>query len=196
MVHILRLNEMANTTYGSVREYFNRLLMEVVERGAKEYSYATYDGVDYAPIEIGEDFCGMSSQSPVSRINSNKITNAFEKECRNKGLDNNNADFDFMCKNEITIDLTNDKAPVRKGGYNFGKYKINEIPSVTIRTQSTLMDIDGCGEYETDDFFKEEVVFDQPIIVANGSPYLSKRDEAKLVAVMKRAADALFEHYN
>ena len=58
------------------------------------------------------------------------------------------------------------------------------------------MDIDGSYEYETDEFFRELVVFDQPIIVANGSPYLSKKDEAKLVAVMKKAADVLFEHYN
>lgn len=194
MIHIKRLNEMANATYSSVREYFNRLLMEIVERGADD-NYPAY-GADYAPIEIGEDFCGMTSQLPVSYINSEKIANAYERECRKQGLDKNDAEVDFMCRNDISISINNDKTDRQRSGYNFGKYKINEIPSVTIIVSSTLMDIDGSYEYETDEFFRELVVFDQPIIVANGSPYLSKKDEAKLVAVMKKAADVLFEHYN
>ena len=176
-----------------VQEYLNGLLMEVINRKNDDYRGIHNDG--YEPFNIGEDFCGIRSQSPINYIDSDKIMDAYEKVCKKEGLNKDYADADFICKNDINIDIDDDETDERGSKYN-GTYKINKIPSVTISVQSTLMDIDGCDEYVTDDFFKEQVIFEHPIIVANGRPYLSRKDERNLLVVMENAVTALFDHFN
>lgn len=194
MTHIMRIDEMTNQKTNDVRNYFTNLLMKLVDKKSNPTIGALYD-MPYEPFEIGDDLCGIKSQCALGYIDSDKIMDTFEKACKDEGLDRDEDDVYFTCHNDINVIIDNDDTDERGHKYN-GTYKINKISSVTILVQSTLMDEDGSMEYATDDFFEEQVIFDQPIIVANGSPYLSKNDERKLVRVMIKAIDAMFEHYN
>lgn len=193
----MRIDEMVNQKANDVIDYFNGLLMNLVEKRIGRVTPkdgAPYD-MAYEPFSISEDLCGITSQCPLGYMDSDKIMDAFEKACKDEGLNGDDDGAYFTCHNDINLIIDDDDNDDR--GYKIdGTYKVNEISSVTIKVQSTLMDEDGITEYVTDDFFEKQVVFDQPAIVADGSPFLSKNDERKLIAVMQEAIEAMFGHYN